>query len=356
MVDNIKFFFCILFLIIVSFSEKSYSINIKKKTINSNLQKNNLVYINGKKFIYENERSPTDYKLNSFCFLAIDAKTGDVLFSKNPNEKCYPASLTKLMTLYILFDNLKQKKLKMSSRIYFSRIASSKQRMKLDIKPGDSISVYEAINALVILSANDVASAVAEKISGSEYNFAKNMTRQARLLGMKSTNFNNPSGLFHPDQKTNAIDLIKLGMAIKSDFPEYYHFFSKTSFIFRGRMIYGHNTITKTYPGAEGLKTGFVKASGYNIVSSVTQNGKTVFAAVLGANSKYERDSYMKNLLDQSFEKISYNKSRNNFHNLQNKILNSKKNLDIKMIKYESRNLKENIGNRKTLSKQIQLY
>lgn len=272
----------------------------------------NIFHLNGRKFIYEKEKSPTDYKLNNFCFLAVDGQSGDVLFAKSPGEKCYPASLTKLMTLYILFEELSKRNLKMNSRIYFSHSASMKQRMKLGIQPGDSISVLEAIQALIILSANDVAAAVGEKIAGSEKVFGSIMTKKAKELCMKSTNFYNASGLFHPDQQTTAIDLIKLGIAIKRDFPEYYHFFSKTSFEFRNRTISGHNDITKNYYGAEGLKTGFVKASGFNIVSSATRNGKTVFAAILGANSKFERDEYMKNLLDQSFEKLSFSKKRYN--------------------------------------------
>jgi D-alanyl-D-alanine carboxypeptidase (penicillin-binding protein 5/6) len=274
----------------------------KTNDLNKNM---NIFYVNGKKFFYEYEKSPTDQKLNNFCFVSIDGRNGKILYSKNANEKCYPASLTKLMTLYILFENLSDGRLSMNSRIYFSNSASMKQRMKLNIKPGDSISVYEAIHALIILSANDVAAAVSEKISGSEYNFSKLMTIKAKKLGMNSTSFSNPSGLFHPNQKTTPLDLIKLGIAIRNDFPEYYHFFSKTQFIFRGRMIHGHNAITRYYPGAEGLKTGFVKASGYNIVSSASRGGKTIFAAVMGASSKSQRDQYMKDLLDKSFKKAS---------------------------------------------------
>lgn len=289
------------------------SCNVKKTLAQAKNYSPNekIFYLNGQKLSYQHEMSPSGAnKLNNFCFLAVDGKSGDVLFAKNPNEKCYPASLTKLMTLYILFEQLASKKLKMNSRIYFSKASASKQRSKLGVAPGDSISVFEAIQSLIILSANDTAAAVGEKISGSEAKFGELMTRKARELGMSSTSFQNASGLFHPNQKTTAIDLVRLGIAIKRDFPQYYHLFSKTSFNFRGRTIYGHNSITRDYEGAEGLKTGFVRASGFNIVSSATRDGRTIFAAVLGAGSKFQRDEYMKNLLDQSFSKLSSSKRR----------------------------------------------
>lgn len=283
------------------------NLNVKKKPINIAIRKN---------ISYDNfEKSPTVYKLNSFSALAIDASTGKVLFSENPFEKCYPASLTKLMTLYIMFEKLKNNQLKMNSLIPFSRYASSKPKSKLGVAHGDRITVNEAIDALIVLSANDVAVAFAEKIAGSEARFAQVMNQKARQLNMNSTNFGNASGLFHPQQKTTAVDMLKLALAIKKDFPEYYYRFSKTSFAFRGRVIGGHNNITKYYPGAEGLKTGFINASGFNIVSSASRNNSTVFAAVLGGDTRQQRDQYMRNLLDQSFHKIETSNLKNNFFN-----------------------------------------
>ena len=244
-------------------------------------------------------------QLDGFSVLAVDANTGKILFSKNADETRYPASLTKLMTLYMMFDLLDRNRLSLNDKIRFSQNAASKPRSKLGVQCGDYITVKEAINALIVLSANDVASAVAEHISGSELEFAKMMTRKARSLKMYKTNFYNPSGLFHPSQKTTASDMIKLGIGLKQNFPQYYKYFLRTSFNFRGKDISGHNRITANYPGAEGLKTGYISQSGYNLISSASRDQKTVFATVLGGKTSRERDVYMEKLLDASFTKAS---------------------------------------------------
>jgi D-alanyl-D-alanine carboxypeptidase len=304
-----------------------------REVIKTNDNRIKSFYLNGKKFFYKDEYSPSNYKLNNFCFLAIDGRSGDVLFAKNPNEKCYPASLTKLMTLYILFENLAKKNLKMNSRIYFSKLACAKQKKNLNLTPGDSISVFEAIQAMIVISANDVAAAFAEKISGSEENFSKLMTLKAKELGMNSTKFGNASGLFHPIQQTTAIDLLRLSIAIKRDFPQYYHFFSQTNFSFRGKTLSTHNRVTRNYPGANGFKTGFTHASGFNIVSSATRNGRDVLAVVIGADTAPRRDAYMMNLLDQSFSKLnSLNFLKKNRYNEYFKNYKSKKSFEKDFI------------------------
>lgn len=240
---------------------------------------------------------------NNFSVLAVDANTGEVLFAKNAHEYRYPASLTKLMTLYVVFDLLDRDRISLSDKIRFSKNAALKPRMKLGVQAGDYITVREAIDSLIVLSANDVAAAVAEHIGGSEAEFAKIMTRKAKALKMYKTTFNNASGLFHPTQRTTAADMVKLGIALRQDFPQYYKYFSKTSFNFRGRDINGHNSITANYPGAEGLKTGYISQSGYNLISSASREKKTIFAAVMGGKTSKERDSYMRKLLDASFVK-----------------------------------------------------
>jgi D-alanyl-D-alanine carboxypeptidase len=247
----------------------------------------------------------TQNQVSNFAVLAVDANTGEILFAKNAHESRYPASLTKLMTLYVVFDLLDRDRLSLNDKIRFSKNASEKPRSKLGVQAGDSITVKEAINALIVLSANDVAAAVAEHVAGSEVEFGKLMTRKAKALKMYKTNFYNPSGLFHPEQKTTASDMIKLGIALKQNFPQYYKYFSKTSFNFRGRDINGHNRITANYPGAEGLKTGYISQSGFNLISSASRDQKTIFAAVLGGKTSRERDVYMEKLLDASFTKAS---------------------------------------------------
>lgn len=250
----------------------------------------------------------THLKDDDLVAMAIDAKTGKILFSKKAHERCHPASLTKLMTLYILFDYLDRNKLTLNDKIVFSRYASSKPRSKLDVPAGDAITVRQAISALIVLSANDVAVAVGENIAGSEGKFVQLMNKKAKELKLSNTQFYNPSGLFHPQQRSTAADMIRLAVSLKHNFPQYYKYFSETSFNFRGRTISGHNKITKNYPGAEGLKTGYISQSGFNIVSSASKDKKTVFAAVLGGKTSQERDIFMFKLLDASFSKLEKNR------------------------------------------------
>lgn len=233
--------------------------------------------------------------------LIVDGKTGKILHSHNQNVRVYPASLTKVMTLYMLFEALEAGKFSLNDKLYVSPNATRAHPSKLHLKAGDQISVREAILALIVKSANDAAIVVAESIAGSEQKFAKLMNIRAKQLGMKNSFFTNASGWHHPAQKTTPIDLAKLSIAIKRDFPQYYGFFAKTSFKFKGKQINGHNRLTANYPGAEGLKTGFTNPAGCNLITVATRNGKTLVGVVTGSNKAIARDKKMASLLDKHF-------------------------------------------------------
>ena len=220
----------------------------------------------------------------------------------NASKQLYPASLTKMMTLYLAFEALAHGKLQLGQHLQASHRATSMKPARLGLRPGDSISVQDALLALIIKSANDVAVTVAENLAGSEEEFAREMTKRARMLGMNNTTFRNASGWSHPEQVTTAYDMAKLAIALKRDFPQYYKYFSKTSFNFRGRHIEGHNRITKHYHGADGLKTGYFAAAGFNIVSTAKRGEHSGIAVVLGGKSSAERDHHVRHLLDQFFK------------------------------------------------------
>lgn len=233
--------------------------------------------------------------------LVIDGKTGKVLHASNEKEIIYPASLTKVMTLYILFDALESGKIGMNDKFHVSKYASEALPLKLYVQPGEKISVQDSIRAIAIRSANDVSRVVAENIAGSESKFAHLMTLKARQLGMKNTIFANASGWHDPRQVTTAVDLAKLTIAIKRDFPQYYHFFKETSFSFKGKTINGHNRVTATYPGAEGLKTGYHIPAGCNLITVATRGNKSLVGVVTGRKSGSVRDRHMVELLDKHF-------------------------------------------------------
>lgn len=233
--------------------------------------------------------------------LIVDAKTGKVLHAQNHDKLVYPASLTKVMTLYLLFEAIDSGKVKMEDGFRVSKHASEAHPLKLHLKPGEVIKVKDVIPALIVKSANDAARATAEALAGSEENFARLMTKRARQLGMKNTTFANASGLPDPKQKTTAVDLAKLAIAVKRDFPHYYQYFSLTSFEFKGNTINGHNRITAHYPGAEGLKTGFINASGCNIITTASRSNKSLIGVVTGGRTAKERDRKMTSLLDHHF-------------------------------------------------------
>lgn len=233
--------------------------------------------------------------------LVVDGRTGKILHSRNARKRIYPASLTKVMTLYMIFESLESGKISLNDRFKVSKYATKVIPLKLHLKPGSTIKVKDIILGLIVRSANDAAKVAAEGIGGSEKKFARLMTVRARQLGLKHTTFTNASGLHNVRQKSTAVDLAKLTIAIKRDFPQYYHFFSKTNFKFNGRIIKGHNKVTARYPGAEGLKTGFLNASGCNLITTATRGKKSLVGVVIGSRSAKERNSKMEKLLDQHF-------------------------------------------------------
>ena len=233
--------------------------------------------------------------------LIVDGKSGKVLHSRNAKQKVYPASLTKVMTLYLTFEALKSGKITMNQKFKISSNATKARPCKLYVKAGDTISVGDAIFALSIKSANDVAIVVAENIAGSEKKFARLMTIKAKQLGMNNTNFTNASGWHDPKQYSTAVDLAKLSIAIKRDFPQYYKLLKKTSFVYKGKVIHGHNQVAATYPGAEGLKTGYHGPAGRNLITVATRGSKSLVGVITGRSSSSIRDRDMVKLLDTHF-------------------------------------------------------
>ncbi len=236
-----------------------------------------------------------------YASLIIDAKTGEVLHSVNPNQRNYPASLTKLMTLYLVFDELKHKRLKLNDRITFTDNAEAQAPSKLGLRSGQSLTVEQAIQAIVTRSANDVTVAVAEHIGGSEEDFARLMTAKARALGMSRSTFVNASGLPDPEQLSTAHDMATLAQALIRQFPEYYGYFQTKKFRFNGQTIFTHNRLLQTYRGAEGLKTGYIRASGFNLVAVAKRNERRLIGVVFGGQTASQRDRQMAQLLDKGF-------------------------------------------------------
>ena len=242
--------------------------------------------------------------------MIIDGNTGAVLHDQAGDEQRFPASLTKVMTLYMLFSEIEQGRLSFSSRITASARASAAPPSKLDLKPGDTITVLDAVKALVVRSANDVAVAVAEHISGSEPAFARAMTKRAREIGMTSTVFQNASGLPDARQLTTARDMLTMALRIQDDFPKHYHLFSTSTFTFRDKTWRSHNTLMRTFPGMDGMKTGYIRASGFNLISSVRTGNKHVVGVVFGGQTAAARNAHMQGLLFRALERASTQRTR----------------------------------------------
>jgi D-alanyl-D-alanine carboxypeptidase len=239
--------------------------------------------------------------------LILDGKTGRVLYARNADVERHPASLTKMMTLYLLFDALKKGQVTLNTPIYISQHAAQQSPTKLGLPAGNTVPADIAIRAAVVLSANDIAVAIAEALGGTESHFAELMTQKARQLGMRGTFYHNASGLPDDRQITTASDLGLLARHLAYDFPQYFHYFSLTSFSYRGRMHLGHDNLLGRYAGADGIKTGYTNASGFNLVSSVVRNGAHVIGVVMGGRSAYRRDTEMVHLLDATFAQINNN-------------------------------------------------
>ncbi|KLK93559.1 hypothetical protein AA309_07780 [Microvirga vignae] len=231
--------------------------------------------------------------------IVVDAKTGKILQGENIDEPRIPASITKVMSLYLLFEQLERGRMTLNTPLTVSEYASSQPPTKLGLRPGSTIEVEDAIKAMVTLSANDVSVVVAENIAGSEDAFASMMTRRARELGMNSSEFHNPHGLPHsPPNITTARDLSILGRAIQDRFPKYFAYFDTRSFQYGKRTIRGHNRLLGKVPGVDGIKTGYTRLSGFNLLTSVNTDTRSIVAVVLGGRSGASRDQKMAGLID----------------------------------------------------------
>jgi D-alanyl-D-alanine carboxypeptidase len=239
----------------------------------------------------------------AFSALAVDARTGEILFARDIDGVRYPASLTKMMTLYVVFQELEAGRLTRQTPIKFSRYAASRAPSKLGVPAGKTITVDEAIRALVTKSANDVASAVAEHISGSEKAFAERMTRTARSIGMSRSTFRNASGLPNPQQRTTARDMATLGLRLQRDFPQHFGYFKLASFNYRGRILRNHNRLLGKLEGVDGIKTGYINASGFNLVTSAGRGSKRIVGVVMGGTSGNARNRYMAAMVNGAFPK-----------------------------------------------------
>lgn len=231
--------------------------------------------------------------------LVLDAETGQILSAENAEELNYPASLTKMMTLYLTFEALHQGRFGWEDKLVMSENAESKEPYKFAVGVGRSITVREAVMGMIVLSTNDAAVAVAEALAGSEEAFGQMMTAKARALGMESTVFTNPAGLPDPNQVTTAADMARLGVALMRDYPEEFKLFSTRTLEFRGMKFRGHNGVLSAYPGADGIKTGYTKASGYNLVTSASNGERRLVGVVLGGQSAGQRDQEMMALMDR---------------------------------------------------------
>lgn len=232
-----------------------------------------------------------------YSSLVVDANTGAVLQNTNGDALRHPASLTKIMTLYLLFERLEAGKISLASELRVSARAAAQSPSKLNLSPGDTIDVESAIKAVVTKSANDVAVVIAENLAGDEPSFARLMTQKARALGMKNTTYYNASGLPNDEQWTTARDQVTLGRAIQERFPRYYRYFSTRTFVYEGRPMRNHNHLLGRVEGMDGIKTGYVNASGFNLVTSVRRSGRHVVAAIFGGRTARARDAQMEGLI-----------------------------------------------------------
>lgn len=237
--------------------------------------------------------------------IVVDGNTGAVLHASNADAIRHPASLTKMMTLYLLFERLESGKIKLSTEMPASAHAAGQAPSKIGLKPGDTVKVETAIKALVVKSANDVATVIAEYLGGDEPSFARMMTAKARALGMAHTTYRNANGLPDDEQVTTARDQALLGRALQDRFPNYFRYFSTRSFVHNGRTIRGHNRLLGSVDGVDGIKTGYIRASGFNIVTSVNRNNRHLVAVVFGGRSAGARDAVVRGLIDKTYKVAS---------------------------------------------------
>ena len=237
-----------------------------------------------------------------YASFIINENTKRIYHNANADTRNYPASLTKIMTLYLVFDALKSKKISMNSKFKVSKRATRQPPSKLNLSAGSNITVKNAILALITKSANDVATVIAENLGKSERNFAKLMTRKAKKLGMTRTTFRNASGLPNRGQLSTARDMATLGIAIRKNHPNFFKLFKTKSFIYKGIKYTNHNNLLGSYSGTDGIKTGYTNASGFNLVASVERNGQRIIGVVFGGKKARSRDKHMVTLLNKYFK------------------------------------------------------
>lgn len=254
-------------------------------------------------FVSSSVAANSSSKNSKKASIVADMQDGRVLHSSNAKELRHPASLVKMMTLYLTFQQINQGKLSLDKKLLISKKAAAMPRTNLSLKPGGYISVRKAILGLIVHSSNDTAVVLAEAISGTEAKFVDMMNKQAKKLKMKNTTYRNASGWPNKAQKSTAHDLAKLAIALKKDFPQFFPWFSVTSFTFNGKTYKSHNRLLKDYKGATGLKTGFINASGFNVATTAFKDDKHLVGIVMGGNTAKERDKQMTSLLDNGFSK-----------------------------------------------------
>ena len=245
---------------------------------------------------------------SKYAAIVVDAKTGKTLFARHADSSRYPASLTKMMTLYVLFEEIERGRFTTSSRLKVSKYAAGRPPSKIGLKAGQTISVDSAIKALAVKSANDVATVVAEAVSGTEAKFARRMTATARSIGMKRTVFRNASGLPDAKQRTTARDMALLGRALQDRFPAYYKYFGTRSFAYGKRRYRNTNRLLGNVSGVDGIKTGYTRASGFNLVTSVNHKGRHIVAVVMGGKTGKSRNAHMRTLIDRHLKRAKRGK------------------------------------------------
>lgn len=229
-------------------------------------------------------------------------KEGKIIHQKNIRAPIHPASLTKLMTIYLTFRALKQKHLSLDRKLLVSKKATMQPPSKIWLKEGETITVNEALEALIVKSANDASMVLAETLASSEWNFTELMNKRAKKLGMHHTYFRNSSGLHYDDQITTARDIARLAFYTKKHFPEFYHMFSITSFKYKNKIFKSHNKVLINYEFAEGMKTGYTSKSGFNLITTASNGEQELVAVITGANTAEERNNRMVEMLDLTFQ------------------------------------------------------
>ena len=236
-----------------------------------------------------------------YASIVVEADTGTILYSRNADQRLYPASLVKMMTLYLIFESLEDGRLTLDTELTVSKRAAGQTPSKLGLKQGSAIVVEDAILAVVTKSANDAATVLAEALGETEVQFALRMTERAKRLGMVRTRFTNATGLPNRRQRTTARDMATLALALLDDFPQHYHYFATPAFEYKDRTYENHNQMLETYAGTDGIKTGYIRASGFNLVASVQRGERRFVGVVFGGRTAKSRDSHLRDLLDRAF-------------------------------------------------------